>query len=142
MELRHVTLILKGGVSGLLASAGIIKLGDPIGFQAGIQSFGLFPDWSITTIAQTTPWLEILYAAALWIPQLQFAGAAGCTALSAVFATIYAISWLLGTNPDCGCFGTEIWKVSAPEGTLRGTAMLAASLAIWLHRPTEKTRKR
>jgi hypothetical protein len=120
---------LKILLTGTFLLAGIFKIQDPVGFQAGIASFQLFPEWLLPTLAYNLPFLEIFCALGLWHKAWEKTSAICLLLFSLGFAGCYGFALANHITPDCGCFG-KFLKVTPFIGFLR--AILLFNLALVL----------
>lgn len=115
-------------LAALLAWAGILKALDPAAFAEAIQGFRLTPVPVAAALALYLPWLELLLAAGLLLPRWRSGALLVTTALFAAFTVLWAITWLRGLDPACGCFGGG-GHTPAARGFVR--ALVAALAAGW-----------
>ena len=125
----------------IFAYSGVVKLLDLPTFQASVASFQFVDQSLIIHITRTIPILELLLALGIFIPSIYRSSAAGITALSVVFAVIYASAWARGITPTCGCFGNNpILQVTPPQGMIRAIAIAILASIFWIT-PNQKTNK-
>lgn len=95
-------------LAALFAVAAIPKLLDPAAFVTAVGHYRLLPPAATYATGLLLPWLELLVALALLIPNRLRSGAwlLACT-LCLAFALAHTSAWLRGLDITCGCFGGE-----------------------------------
>jgi uncharacterized membrane protein YphA (DoxX/SURF4 family) len=129
--------VLRLGLGGLLAVAGIFKLRDPAGFAVEIGNYQLIPALA-PYLAAALPVTEIAVGLALFLLPLAWrrAAAAAAALLLAAFGVAVASAYLRGINIACGCFGGGGDAIGALT-IARNLALLAAVAALLaLDRPS------
>jgi uncharacterized membrane protein YphA (DoxX/SURF4 family) len=126
---RHAAaLVIRIGLAGLFAYAGLIKLTAPGEFARDIANYHVLSDALSGWAAVLLPVCEVVIAGGL----LLGSHVRGAALLSAVmllaFAAAMAQAKLRGIDLECGCFGSEArvswWKVALD--------LALAGLALWL----------
>lgn len=108
-------------------------------FAFSINSYGLLPEWGVTLLARTLPWLELALGVLLLVGYGLRYVALGATSLLAVFFGVMLRAHLKGLGIDCGCFGFGEKlgvRTLARDGLLVGVS-LALTVAAFL-RPRSK----
>ena len=128
--MKAIAWLLRLGVGGLFAWAGVLKLRDPAAFATDIANYQLFPalaPWG----AATLPLIELVLGLALILaPSAWRRGAALATAgLMAVFTAGIAQAVARGIRIECGCFGGASGPVTSWT-IARDLALLAAAIAL------------
>ncbi|MCZ7645070.1 MAG: DoxX family membrane protein [Planctomycetota bacterium] len=100
-------VILCLALGGVLAYAGLSKLGDPHAFARQIAQYRLLPAQASQALAVTLPWLELVCGLALALGLWVRPAALVSAALMAVFAAAVVSALARGLDISCGCFGTE-----------------------------------
>jgi uncharacterized membrane protein YphA (DoxX/SURF4 family) len=97
-------------------------------FAFSINSYGIFPEWTLKPIAILLPWVELglglLLVFGLW---LRYAAAAVSILLLAFFG-IMLRAYLQGQDIDCGCFG--LGEALSIKTLVRDGLLLGLSLAL------------
>ena len=98
--------ILRLGLGGLLAVAGLLKLRDPSGFAVEIGNYQLFPTLA-PYLAAALPATEIVVGLGLVLLPAGWRRAAALAAGVLLLSFVVAVSsaYLRGINIACGCFG-------------------------------------
>jgi hypothetical protein len=126
-----VRLVLRAGLSLLLATAAWHKLRDVGAFRAAVENYRLLPPvWALPFSALLVA-AESGLAIALWLPRVGGVAALGVAALLGVYATAMAITLHRGRRDvDCGCAGPAHRQSVRPALVARnGVLILAALLA-------------
>ena len=98
--------VLRLGLGGLLAAAGVLKLSDPSGFAVEIGNYQLIPALA-PYLAAALPATEVLVGLGLILLPVAWRRAAAMSAavLLVMFAVAVTSAYLRGINIACGCFG-------------------------------------
>lgn len=133
---RVVAIVL----AAVFATAGILKILDPLSFAASIARLGFLPNPMVGGTAIVLPWVELVAAGALFVPSYRPAAIRLLLGLLAAFTTLLGLGLWIG-NPDaCGCFGGVAVLNRADLGLVRNLVLLIL-VAILLRRkpiaPTE-----
>jgi uncharacterized membrane protein YphA (DoxX/SURF4 family) len=125
-----VVTVLRLGLGGLLAVAGIFKLRDPAGFAVEIGNYQLIPALA-PYLAAALPVTEIAVGLALILAPLAWrrSAAAAAAVLLVAFGVAVASAYLRGINIACGCFGGG-GDAIGPLTIARNLALLAAVAAL------------
>src|SRR5713226_9060971 len=104
--LRALVLIGRLCLGAIFLYAAYTKLRHPwILFAMSVNSYQVLPEWGVTLVARTLPWLELAVGALLLTGyQLRWVAAAAA-ALLAFFFSLMLRSYFQGQGIDCGCFG-------------------------------------
>ena len=97
-------LLLLAGVFGY---AGVIKLLHAEDFTHIIARFDLLPETLITPLALSLPVIEVMLAAALFVPSLRRAALLGILMACLIFAVVLLSAIGRGIPVACGCFGGD-----------------------------------
>jgi len=92
-------------VAAVLITASIGKLSDPREFAGALAAYALLPSATVTPLAVTLPWIELIAGLALMagFPARSAGLVAAVLAAGYVVATIAAVT--RGLSISCGCFG-------------------------------------
>lgn len=136
MTARHgvniPTLLAKGIISLIFLTSGAMKIVNPDGFTANVESFKIFPHFLIPAIVATIPLLEILAGILIHTRRMGGPSALALTGLSTGFLLLYAATLILGITPDCGCFGDNPFlQVTPVSGFWRAVALTALTGGVW-----------
>lgn len=133
--LRRLAL---AAAAGVLAWAGVVKLGDPARFAADIANYRLVSPLVAAMAAVYLPWLELCLAAGLLVPRLRLAARGPALGLLLVFCAALASAWARGLDIRCGCFGNSDGGVSVARALARNAVL--AALLLWggWTRPTRR----
>lgn len=97
-------LLIRLGLAGVMALAGLAKLADPAGSRQAFEGFGVSGSF-----AKVGPVLlslvELAIAALLVFTQTSWFGAVGALVLLLVFIGQMGYQLAKGNSPDCHCFG-------------------------------------
>lgn len=131
-----VTVLLRAGLGGLLAIAGLLKLREPSELATEIANYQLLPGIA-PYLAATLPTTEILLGVGLVIFPTRWRRPAAAGALVFFLTFLIAVSSavLRHINISCGCFGAGGDTVS-PLTLGRNLSLVAsAALLLYLDRP-------
>lgn len=140
--MRGVLLILGRLVlAAIFLWAAIAKLRDPwMLFAMTLDAMHILPEASVSFVARTLPWFELLLALLLFAGiKLRYV-APVVTALLIAFFSVMMVLYLRGFQGDCGCFGPG--EQLGPKTLLRDGALVVLSMwvtwaafrAQWLRR--------
>jgi putative oxidoreductase len=123
--------LLRLGLGGLLAVAGLLKLRDPSGFAVEIANYQLLPSLAaypaaILPATEVVLGLGLIVAPARW----RRAATAGVTILFVLFTVAVVSAYTRGINIACGCFGGG-GDAIGPLTLLRNLALLLGISALW-----------
>ena len=116
-------------VAGVLAWAGVAKLGDPARFAADIDNYRLLPPALAAMAAVYLPWLELGLAAGLLVPRLRVVARLLALGLILVFCAALCSAWARGLDIRCGCFGGSAGGASTAQALGRNAVLVA--LLVW-----------
>lgn len=127
--MRRALLVLRIALGLVFVYAAYTKLRQPwLLFAMSIDSYKILPDWAVTTLARTLPWLELAIGLLLIIGwKLRFAAAAA-TALLLGFFAIMVRSYVKDMGIDCGCFG--LGEALSVKTLIRDGALLLLAILI------------
>ncbi|HXR43078.1 MAG TPA: MauE/DoxX family redox-associated membrane protein [Acidothermaceae bacterium] len=91
--------------AGVLAYAGLAKIGDPAGGVRAVRAYRILPEGLVHPVAYGLPPLEIVLAALLLFGVATRVVAAITAGLLAVFIAAVSSAGIRGLRIDCGCFG-------------------------------------
>jgi hypothetical protein len=123
--------LLRWGLAGILAWAGIAKSANVDAFAKTVGAFGLVFDAMVRPVAAVLPFIELV-TAILLVADLR-PGRAAALAQSLIFVFVNGYGLWLGLEIDCGCFGPG----DSPGGGnlklafFRSLAMTAASAYLY-----------
>ncbi len=127
--LRALLLVGRLGLGAVFVYAAYTKLRGPWEiFAMSVNSYQLLPNWAVTVVARTLPWLELLVGALLLVGYQLRHVAAAATALLLCFFAVMLRSYFQGSGIDCGCFG--IGEALSPRTLTRDGVLLCVSLAL------------
>lgn len=126
-----IGLLLRLGLGGVLAVAGILKLKDPAAFAVEVGNFQLFPAVA-PFVAAVLPATELVVGAGLVILPRDWgrAAAAAALVLLVLFTVAVASAYFRHINIACGCFGAGQGAAIGASTLLRNLALLAAALVL------------
>ncbi|MEP4079129.1 DoxX family protein [Haloferula sp.] len=82
----------------------VFRVGIPA-FSRQVASFGILKDpWNLP-VAYVVPWFEIIVGLCLITGWLARGASRGAVGLTLMFIFVSGQAWILGLDPDCGCFG-------------------------------------
>lgn len=124
--------LLRLGLGGLLAVAGLLKLRDPAGFAVEISNFQLLPSLAAYPAA-ILPATELVLGFALVVAPVPWRRAAtiGVAILFLVFTVAVTSAYVRGINIACGCFGGG-GDAIGPLTVARNLALLLGISALWV----------
>jgi putative oxidoreductase len=92
-------------LAGIFIYAGYTKIEHRLQFAVAVEGYQLLSPDSVIWVVKILPWLEIFLGVALLIG-LRIRYTAGFTAIFlAFFIGVMWVTFLLGIEADCGCFG-------------------------------------
>ena len=103
---KYVLFAFRLIVGGLFIYAGILKIGDPLGFAQDIKNYRLLPQEICFFTALILPWFEILAGAFLVAGIFRKTSAILISGLLVFFIALVAVTMARGLDVDCGCFGS------------------------------------
>ncbi len=138
MNRRAIVLCVCLALAALLGWSGAAKALDPAAFAEAILGFRLVPHPVAVALALYLPWLELFVAAALLVPRWRAGALWVAAVLLALFALLWAVTWLRGLDVSCGCFGGQ-GRSSAAWSLARAALLAAASwFALFLSAPNHR----
>ncbi len=122
-----IVWLLRLGLGGLFAFAGVMKAADPSSFAIEIHNYQLMPSFA-PLFAATLPAVEIVLGLAVIAGPRAWAraGALGVTLLSVMFTVAVVTVVARGINITCGCFGVGGGPVTMVT-VVRDVALVLAS---------------
>lgn len=127
--LRIVLLLLRLGVGGVFVYAAWIKLREPwMLFAISIDAYHVLPEWAVTLVARTLPWVELMAGLLLLAGRWMRASTVATSALLALFFGLMVRAYARGETIDCGCFGPG--EAISPLTLLRDGSLLGGSLLL------------
>lgn len=112
-------------VAGVLAWAGVAKLGDPSRFATDIANYRLVSPFVAAMLAVYLPWFELSVAAGLLVPRLRSVARVLALGLLLGFCTALAVAWARGLDIRCGCFGDSDGGATAALALARNAVLVA-----------------
>jgi uncharacterized membrane protein YphA (DoxX/SURF4 family) len=103
---RWLLFFFRLAVGGVFIWAGVLKVGDPLGFAQTIKNYQAFPHDLVFVIALVLPWVEVLCGAGLIAGVLKRSSAFIAAVLLAGFIALVGSALLRGIDTSCGCFGS------------------------------------
>lgn len=136
MGAKPLYLIVRLILGGVFIYAGATKIGDPAGFAADIDQYGLVTWRMANLIARTLPTIEIVAGLGLILDIKGSLAIIVAQLLGFVAILSYAIH--LGLDIDCGCFGPGDPEAEASGGLwdtlIRDLIMLGACALLYWQR--------
>lgn len=126
---QPLVIVGRLGLAVVFLWAGVAKLRDPwMVFAMQMDAMHIFPEASITFLARTMPWVEVILGFLLVAGIKMRYVAPVATFMLAVFFTVVTILYFRGFQGDCGCFGPG--EQLGPKTIARDGALVI--LAIWV----------
>jgi putative oxidoreductase len=127
--LRMVLLLLRLAVGGIFVYAAWTKLREPWAlFAFSIDAYHVLPEWAVTLVARTLPWVELMAGLLLVAGRWMRISTVATSALLTLFFGLMVRAYARGEAIDCGCFGPG--EAISPLTLLRDGSLLAASLVL------------
>ena len=126
----HALMLLgRIALGGVFVYAAYTKLRHPwMLFAMSVNSYQLLPEWTVTLLARTLPWLELTLGLLLLVGVgLRYVAAAASLLLLGFFGIMLS-SYVKGLGIDCGCFG--FGEKLGVRTLLRDGLLAALSLAL------------
>lgn len=99
-----LSLTLALFLAGLLATAGVAKLREPLAFEGVVGNYRLLPAALVVPFARGLPVVELAAAACLLLPATRAPAAVVAALLLLLFAVAMAVNLARGRRDiDCGC---------------------------------------
>lgn len=118
-------------------AAGAAKIYDPHAFAVSIARLGIVPMALVGPAAILLPWIEVVAAAALFVPRYRRPAAQLLLGLLILFTAILGIGLLQGTAASCGCFGSSDLAINRPGYALvRNLGLMMGAVLILRRKPT------
>jgi uncharacterized membrane protein len=118
-------------------AAGILKFVDPSTFAVSIARLRVIPMAAVGPVAILLPWVEVVAAAALFIPAYRRPALQLLLGLLTVFTVVLGIGLLQGTAGACGCFGSSDMILNRPGfGVVRNLVLIGLAVAMIRRKPT------
>jgi uncharacterized membrane protein YphA (DoxX/SURF4 family) len=127
-----IFFLLRLACAVVFISAGVSKIGDPSAFFTVIQAFHILPYPVAFAAALVLPWLEILAGAALLTLNYSAAASLLLSGLTLGFLGFISIAKAMGTNLDCGCFGTWFKPGTYEQHMTLNLVLLGVLLVVFL----------
>lgn len=121
---RPTRWILRGGLAGVLAYAGIAKALDPAQFALELENYRFLPSMLTPALALYVPWLEIACAGGLLHAAWRRGAWLIALGLCIGFWVFVLSAWMRGLDVTCGCLG------GASASPLTGLTVLRTSLLL------------
>ena len=131
-----ISLLCRLGLAGVWLASGWIKAVDPIQTETAVRAYQVLPEFSVSPVAVTLPYLEI----GLGLLLLFGIGVRWTSVVSVgllvVFIAGVSQAWVRGLSIDCGCFGGGGVADVGPADYLAelGRDIGFVALAVWLVR--------
>ena len=127
--LKIVLLLLRVALGAVFVYAAWVKLREPwMLFAISIDNYHILPEWAVTVVARTLPWIEMAAGLLLLSGRWMRVSTVAVSGLLALFFAMMVRAYVRGEAIDCGCFGPG--EAISPLTLLRDGSMLAGSL--WL----------
>ncbi|HUI79801.1 MAG TPA: MauE/DoxX family redox-associated membrane protein [Bryobacteraceae bacterium] len=127
--LKIVLFLLRVGIGGVFVYAAWIKLREPwMLFAISIDAYHLLPEWAVTVVARTLPWVELAAGLLLIAGRWKRVSTVSVSALLALFFAMMVRAYARGEAIDCGCFGPG--EAISPWTLLRDGSLLGGSLLL------------
>ena len=139
--LRAALLLIRLAVGCIFVYAAWIKLREPWAlFALSIDAYHLLPEWAVTLVAHTLPWLELMVGLLLLSGRWRRTSTVATSSLLALFFALMVRAYMRGEAIDCGCFGPG--EAISPLTLLRDGSLLGGSLLLMVaafRRPRKPT---
>jgi uncharacterized membrane protein YphA (DoxX/SURF4 family) len=111
--------------------AGAMKILDPAAFALSIARLRIVPMAAVGAVAILLPWIEVVAAAALFVPKFRLPAAKLLMGLLIAFTVILGIAFLRGSATSCGCFGSSDQFFNRPPyAMLRNVSLMVTALFV------------
>ena len=129
--------VLTIALSLVFFAAGVLKILDPAAFAVSIARLRMVPMAVVGPAAILLPWIEVVAAAALFLPKYRDPAMKLLLALLGAFTLILGIALLRGTAASCGCFGKGDGVLNrADVAVARNVVLIALAVFLIRRRPT------
>lgn len=125
--------IVRIALAALFGAAGLLKIADPTAFALSMARLGTVPRGILGPVAIVLPWIEVVTAAALFIPPYRRAALALLLGLLVGFTGVLVASLAGGRHSGCGCFGSADGVLGRTDVAVARNAVLLA-MALFLAR--------
>ena len=126
---RIVLLVLRLAVGAVFVYAAWIKLREPaMLFAISIDAYHVLPEWAVTLVAHTLPWVELAAGLLLIAGRFKRISTTVTAALLMLFFGMMVRAYAKGEAIDCGCFGPG--EAISPLTMVRDGSLLAGALAL------------
>ena len=115
-------------------AAGALKIFDPLAFAVSIARLRVIPMAALGPVAILLPWIEVVAAVALFLPQTRKAALQLLLPLLVVFTAILGVALIRGTAASCGCFGRGDGFLNRADVAVARNLILIALAALALRR--------
>jgi uncharacterized membrane protein YphA (DoxX/SURF4 family) len=131
--LKVVLLLLRVAIGGIFVYAAWIKLREPwMLFAISIDNYHVLPEWAVTVVARTLPWVELALGLLLISGRWMRISTIATSALLTLFFAMMVRAYVRGEAIDCGCFGPgeaiSAWTLLR-DGSLLGGALCLTVIA-------------
>jgi putative oxidoreductase len=92
-------------LGGFFIVAGVLKIRDPKGLTAAIETYQILPYSISVLMALLLPWLELLAGVGVALRKLYKGSLLILVLLLFMFVTALLQGWVRGLDVTCGCFG-------------------------------------
>lgn len=127
---RAVTVLL----AAVFAAAGVLKILDPLSFATLIAKLRLLPMTAVGAVAIVLPWIELVAAAALFVPAYRGPSLRLILGLLLAFTPPLVFGLASGKITSCGCFGSGDGFLNRADVAVARNLILLALAAILLRR--------
>jgi hypothetical protein len=135
--LTRIDRILPWAIAVAFLAAGAAKIVDPLAFAVSIARLRIVPMPLVGPVAILLPWVEVVAAVALLLPNYRLPAIKLLLGLLLVFTAILGIGFLRGTGVSCGCFGSGDLILNQPRFALmRNIALLLGAVWVIRAKPT------
>jgi putative oxidoreductase len=129
--------VLTGFLAFAFLGAGVMKIVDPAAFALSIARLRMAPMAAVGTVAILLPWIEVVAAAALFVPKFRLSAAKLLLGMLIAFTLILGIAILRGSASSCGCFGSsDLWYNRPPYAILRNVSLMLTAVGVIFLTPT------
>jgi hypothetical protein len=138
---QHATHLVLRWVLGLtFVATALGKALDIPGFHDVLNTYDLFPAWSLWPIAVTMPLIEALIAASMLTGRRLILGVAASFLVNGGFAVVLSLELLRGVHlSNCGCFGVFLARPLRWSSPLEDIALVAVTIGILVTRLPHST---
>lgn len=135
-EVRLIRIDLPARIvlAAVFLAAGALKIADPMAFAVSLARLRILPGAAIGPVAILLPWIEVVAAAALFVPSLRDAALKLLLGLLGAFTLILLAAIARGTGSACGCFGSGDGFLHRTDVALVRNVILIALAAVLLRR--------